>query len=302
MLAGLRENYVNVLTSGAHLLILAVAADSESREGWMIGLGLVAVISFFAWMGNFRRGRLIADTPTSRIASAAQGFVELVGSGNSPNNAPLFSRLTRTPCLWYAFLVERRNSDNKWVVEERGQSEETFIITDGSGECVVDPDGAEVMTRDRHTWREGDHRYTERLLVPMDTIYVLGEFISMGGAGSVLDLRRDVGERLAEWKRDTSALLHRFDKNGDGSLDLVEWEAARREAVREVQAEHRDIRARDAVHMMRRPRDGRPYLLANLAPESLARKYRFWGAFHLTVLFGGVGGLAALMFNPGWFA
>lgn len=35
----------------------------------------VAAVSFFAWMANYRRYRQIHDLPTSRIASAAQGYV-----------------------------------------------------------------------------------------------------------------------------------------------------------------------------------------------------------------------------------
>jgi len=67
--------------------------------------------------------------------------------------------------------------------------------------------------------------------------------------------------------------------------------------MREVEKEHREIRAADGIHVMRAPKNGRPFLLSNLSPQKLRNTYRCWGAVHLTVLFLAVAG--ALWFWQG---
>ena len=75
MLESLRLHYANLLTSGGHLVLLLVGFQIGSIEAWPYILGLICAISFFAWTSNQRRSRLILDTPTSKITSAAQGYV-----------------------------------------------------------------------------------------------------------------------------------------------------------------------------------------------------------------------------------
>lgn len=58
---------------------------------------LLAVIGLIAWTSTFRRRRAITDTPTSRIASAAQGYVELSGQGRALDDPPLYAPLTQAP-------------------------------------------------------------------------------------------------------------------------------------------------------------------------------------------------------------
>ena len=68
-------------------------ADQSDFGFWL--LWLVAAVAGGAWFA-FRWlhiARMIEDTPTSRIRSAAQGYVELAGRcralGSTPNLAPL---------------------------------------------------------------------------------------------------------------------------------------------------------------------------------------------------------------------
>jgi hypothetical protein len=299
MLEGVRQQWTgqwsNLLTSGGHLLLLLVGFQIGEPAGWMAVFGLIAAIGFFAWIGNYRRLRLMADTPTSRVASAAQGHVELFGNARQHPGHTLLSKLTGLPCLWFYYLIERRNSDNKWVREDSGCSDDTFLLADDSGECIIDPDFAEITSRHNSTWIKGDYRYTERLLLPQEKIYAIGEFTSVGGAGSPLDMKEDVGALLAEWKHDRVAMLERFDLDRDGEIDEREWMLARAQAQREVQVRHREIRAQDSSHILRKPRDGRPFLISNIAPHKLLGRYRFWSAFHLAVFFIAVGGTAYML-------
>ena len=296
MLEGLRQHYVNLLTSGGHLVLLFIGFKIDSREAWPIILGLIGVISFFAWIGNQRRSRLILDTPTSRIGSAAQGYVEVTGRARQVHDIPLLSKLALLPCVWYRYIIERERNDNKgYDIVEQGTSDDTILIDDDSGQCFIDPDYAEVITRHKQVWKKGDCRYTEYLLSPLDTIYAIGEFTTLGGANSDLDFKGDLSALLTEWKRDKDNMHERFDLNKDGQIDPMEWELTVLAAKREVAKQHGEIRLRDGVHLLRKPGDGRLFLLSNLPEENLARKYVLWGGFHLLAFIGATGSAVYLL-------
>jgi len=286
MLVRLRRGYGNLVTSGAQLVLIVVGLQTESALGMAVCLGLMAPISLVAWTSAYRRARAIDDTPTSRIASAAQGYAELIGMGKALAGVPLISPVSQLPCLWYRYTIERRDSDNKWRMEEQGESDASFILGDGTGECVVDPEGAEMLISKKDTWMQGKRRYTQWLLIEHQTVYALGQFVTRGSVDLALDVNQDVGQLLAEWKKQPSGLLPRFDLDGDGQLDLREWELARAQARREVLANHRELRNSAELHLMQRPTGGRHYIISDLDPAGLARRYRLWSWFHLAVFFG----------------
>lgn len=291
MIDRLRREYAQFVTSGAQLVLLFFGAQSESRDGWLISLGLVALLSLAAWLSTLHRRRAIADTPTSRIASAAQGYVEVRGSGLPFADAPILARLSGLPCLWYRFQVEEKDYAGKWRTIERGESDASFVVDDGSGVCVVDPEHAEILTRHKDVWSVGDHRNSEWKLLAGDTIYALGEFSTIGGATLELDAAAELRDLLGEWKKDRGQLLARYDLDRNGELSTQEWALARQAAKREVSRRQRELRASADINVLRRPADGRLYLLANLDPERIARRYLGWAAFHLVVFFAAIGAI-----------
>lgn len=286
MLVRLRRGYGNLVTSGGQLILLLVGLKTESSLGMFVCVALMAPLSLVAWTSAYRRTRAVADTPTSRVASAAQGYVELIGTGKPLAGAPLMSPLTHLPCLWFRYTVERKDSENKWVQESKGESDASFILDDDTGECVVDPEGAEMLVTKKDTWIEGDRRYTQWLLIERQTIYALGQFATRGSVDLDLSVAEDVKHLLAEWKSRPAELLQRFDLDKNGQLDLREWELARSQAKREVLANHRDLRASAELHVMHLPQDGRHYIISDLDPGKLASKYRWWAWFHIAVFFG----------------
>jgi hypothetical protein len=290
MIVNLRREYGQFITSGAQLGLLIIGLQQESRAGWMTCVTLMAIVSLFAWMSTMRRRRAIVDTPTSRIASAAQGYVELHGTGKPLDYPPLLSHLTQLPCLWYRYVVEEKSND-KWRTVSKGESDVAFIVDDGTGRCVVDVDGAEILTRHKETWERGGYRNTEWKLLIDDPVYAIGEFRTVGGGTLELDANSDLNALLAEWKKDQPRLLKRFDLDGDGSVDMKEWTLARQAARREVSRLHREARAEADVHTLRCPAAGRLYLLSNLDPDKITRRYLWWAAFHLVVFFGALGAL-----------
>lgn len=285
----LQGSYVNSITSGSYLLILIVGVKAEHPAGWIFSLGLIALIGFLAWTSAFRRSRAIADTPTSRIDSAAQGYVELSGDAS---NAPEYRvrAMSGAECVWFQCVTYRKDSDDKWQEIDRQTSDSIFALLDKTGSCMVDPEGAEIMTTHHRTWYDGHYKFVEEQLIPGDALYALGEFSTIGGANSALDLDADVTALLTQWKKDKPALLKRFDLDGNNEIDLKEWQLARNAAKREVEKQHRELRLQAGVHVMRQPASGQLYLLSNLSPQQLHRRYALWSWFHLAAFFGGVSG------------
>ena len=281
----LRDFSRNWLTGGLHLLIVVIAAQAESAEVWPFAFALMALVSLFAWMENYRRYRCVHDLPTSRIATAAQGYVELFGRSAQIADSPVLSPLTGLPCCWYRYCVERKTSNDKWQHEDSGESLAHFLLVDDSGECVISPDGAEVLYARKSTWTRGDRRYSEWLLLPHGVLYAIGDFRTTGGATLELDENKDASQLLADWKKDERELLRRFDTNHDGKLDLSEWERARLDAHREVQKQHADLRAGEGVHLLCKPGDGRVFLLAAEIPDRIGRWFAWWSCAHLAMFF-----------------
>jgi hypothetical protein len=293
MAAAYRYSTGEWVTSGAQFFLLIVAAQIGTSAGWRYCLAALAALSFAAWIASYRRYRQIDDLPTSRIGSAAQGYVELYGRAAMLDGAPVLSRLTGLPCCWYRYTIERKDSGNNWKHEESGMSNAHFLLRDATGDCVVSPEGAEVSGIPSDTRIDGDYRYTEWLILPGAPLYALGDFRTVGGALAELDERGDVNALLADWKRDRGTLLARYDTDRNGEIDLAEWEAARRDALHAVHEEQRETRMQDGVHIIGKPCDGRLFILARDPPGRLVRRYARWSALHLAVFF--LAGAGALL-------
>jgi hypothetical protein len=253
-------------------------------------------VSFFAWMANYRRYRQIHDLPTSKVVSAAQGYVELFGRSVPIPDSPVIAPLSHSPCCWYSYCIERKGSDNKWKHEKSDESIAHFLLVDDTGQVVVSPDGAEICYASSRTWIEGSRRYTEELLLPEGQLYALGEFSTSTAGHDAREESNDVSALLADWKKDEAQLLTRFDTDKSGTLDLKEWEQARLAARREARRQRGRTPAVEGVHLLRKPADGRVFILAAELPEKIGNRYAFWSWAHLAFLFGA--GIASfLMFR-----
>ena len=264
-----RHDYANLALSGGNLLILLLGLKLQSRIGWQLSFALVGLTSFWAWFANLKRYRTVADTPTSRIASAPQGYIEITGRGQQPPGASLVSPLSGLPCLWYRYRIERRNGD-RWEYVESGISHDTFGVSDGSGQLLVDPDGAEIITSRKQVSNTDGYRRTEWTLIEGETLYVIGEHVTLGGPNAVLDKKADLATLLAEWER------------------------ARQAASDEVDRTHLDIRLKDGIHLLRKPAHGQPFLIANREVTALVRHFRLWSWAHLVLILVALAGLGFL--------
>lgn len=279
---------------------------------WWGGVLAVLGVALSGWgaVRQWRRARLIEDTPTSRVRSAAQGYTELCGFVRAPEGQSIQAPLTAVPCVWFEYRIERyrrRGRSSRWETIERGRSEEAVVLDDDTGRCMIDPRHAEVITAGRRRWYGrrrhprggvakgalsgvhrllggGRYRYSERWIAPGEWLYALGWFETLHAPSGVLRQRDRTRELLREWKCDREQLLARFDRDGDGEIDLKEWELARQAAAR--QARYHVLREPEdePVHTLScPPRRRQPYVLATRAPHALSRRYRYW-AFALAVL------------------
>src|SRR3954468_2791542 len=281
---------------GFYLAAPFILLQIRDERAYPFILPIIAVVAFIAWLLSLRRMLAISGTPTSRIASAAQGYVELVGRAMPHPGGALRSRFSRLPCVWYQYFTEERQRDGKWHRIENGRSNDSFLLNDGSALCLVDPENAEVLPRRTDVTNQGtNYRCTESLILPQEQIYVIGEFSTVGGATVDLNLDRDVGELLAKWKLDKPTLLARFDLNKDGQISEQEWMLARAQARRDVRKTQNEIRSQPGTHMLHQPRDGRLFLISNIPLAKLEHRYKFWAWLHLAVLIAAVGGAAALL-------
>lgn len=295
MLVRLRREYAHLVTSGAQLLLLFAGLKLESRNGWLICLAIMAAISIVAWLSALNRLRAIRDTPTSKIASAAQGYVELIGRGRSFGETPLLGKLSLLPCLWYRYKIEQRDSEKDWRTIDSGESDDSFLLCDDTGVCVVDPEQAEILTLHRDQWQKDGHRYTEWKLIEQDRLYVIGQFRTQGGSNLEFDTRAELNALLAEWKNDMPTLHARFDLDNNGTLDMQEWMLARSAAKREVAKTMREAQAQLDMHIINQPRDGKLFLISNLTPNKLSRRFLLWSWAHLVIFFGALGGIGWLL-------
>jgi len=291
----------------------------EPVEYWLF---LAAVAAAGAW--GFIRGfrwwhwaRLIEDTPTSRVRSAAQGYVELTGTGRRMAGAPVIAPLSKLPCTWWSYTVERRVRDNrnrlKWRVVSRRVSDSLFYLEDETGRCIIDPEGADVLPAATDSWYGetplpvagppvhrgfrgfgSDYRYRESRMHDGDPLYAIGWFRTEGNVqpGAV---EEEVVALLRQWKRNQAVLLERFDADGDGTLSLPEWEKAREAAHEQIMTERRRHAAEPGVHILERPRDDRPLLLAAGDAERLARRYRWHAVAGLVAFLGAATALAWIL-------
>lgn len=267
-----------------------------------------ALTGVIVMIGQLRRARLIEDTPTSKIRSAAQGYVELHGFACAVDDSLLVAPLTGTRCLWYRYKVERLEEGrhgNRWRVIQSATSQQFFLLDDHSGRCLVDPRQGEVTTLRRQRWLGGqqhsmglnqgrmafggsDYRYTEARLEEGDWLYLIGWFTTprMPGFEEQRLLRQK--QLLSEWKQNQDALVERFDVDGNGLVDVDEWERAREVASFQAAEAVIHTPVAEPLPVISRGSDRRrPYLIASEDPRQLSRRYR-WRAFGALLLGAGL--------------
>lgn len=281
-----------------------------SSSDWFLVIALIAGACFclFASLRLFHRARLIEDMPTSKIRSCSQGYVELYGTAKWIDGPEIHAPLSGQPCVWYSFTVEEyvAHAKHKWRHIDNGVSEGLFILEDDTGSCVIDPEDAEVTPSSSNTWygskrispvthtspldvlggalgssflRPSEkYRYTEKRLDQYESLYAIGEYISLG-TGYQQNLKDAAAAHLRELKQDKEKFVE-YDKNKDGEIDQQEWEEARQDAKRIVLEEQLSKPLPKRTHILKKPETKKyqPFLLSSKSETHMSRKNRIFSA------------------------
>jgi E3 Ubiquitin ligase len=128
---------------------MPVATFLSSRPENLFVFAAVGAIAGIYWFAKgfrlLQRKRLILNTPTSKVQSAAMGLVEINGLAASP--FVMVSPLKRVECYYYrsiAWQLKQKGKNSKWEKVAEEILHVPFYVNDGSGKVLVDPRGAEM--------------------------------------------------------------------------------------------------------------------------------------------------------------
>lgn len=295
--------------------------DVVAGMPWLHYLAFTAVAAglagFGAWAGITRLAlaRMIENVPTARVRSAPQGYVELSGTAQALPGAPIIAPLSGAPCAWYRYTIQSR-AQKSWTTVDKGVSDEVFVLRDETGDCLIDPDGAQVTTMRQRLWYGnsdwpkagsgerwgtrpenwqrklnrltgiqvesdfgigGSYRYTEEVILVGDPLYAVGRFHTLGDEYHAAGRAEIAADYLRRWKRHPE-VMKQFDTNGDGHVDHEEWQAARKMAEEQARKESAELASAGPIHTLVKPDNRRqPLLLANLDQFDLVQRNRFQG-------------------------
>ena len=158
--------------------------------------------------------RNIEDTPTSKIRSAAFGWVKLSGIIKPIDHLSTVGQLSGEPVAWSRYQVEQliqqrteNGTESYWKTLQLGASNTPFLLQDDTGEALILPFKAEIIPSEtliwygsspiapkppRNFWQwlfsgsSGRFRYTEQRLEFGKTIYAQGMFSNLKQHPSLL--------------------------------------------------------------------------------------------------------------------
>lgn len=271
-------------TLSTYIALVALGAFLGTTRHWLSVLSLLCIFSFVFWIAAYRKKRAFEDIPTSRIASAAQGYVEICGRVEQAAGCELTGPLSTEPCVWFHYsITEERGvgSDKRTHVIESKSYGVPFMLRDDTGECLVHPSGAEVNCDTTYRQQKDNRTYSEASIRTGDAIHVIGSFATRATQPDE-NLEQKTAALLKAWLAEPQDFFKRFDGDGDGRIAAAELAKARSAARAELQ--QRSVN-QGGTHTVRRPQDGRPYLIFNEDDHSKIMRIssgQVW--FHLAVL------------------
>ena len=265
--------------------------------GFLICPAAITLCCLWAFVRYLRFARLIEDTPTSKIRSAAQGFTELEGRAVLVAKSILASPLSGKACIWYRFKVERKidtGKSTRWRTVQSGSSPHPIRLDDTTGHCLLSQKGASIHTHLKKTWygmsaspslksversdsflQYGNYRYSEELITENTPLYALGHFKTVR-ANDGFQQHQAVANIIGSWKADYQELLAKFDKNNDGTLDAREWKLVRLAAKLEADDLSKELLNEAEIHTMEKPPRSLPYLISTGEQDSFANKFKWY--------------------------
>jgi hypothetical protein len=295
-------------------------ASPHDRPDGILWLLLFGPFALIHGLRTFNEKRLIENTPTSKVRSAAMGPVELAGIARwrKPQKAPM----SGMDCCWWDCQVQELRSSGKdrhWATIHHASSVDLFYLDDTTGRVLVSPLGAELhilkntfdlnaSTRiqfapvltgwglDDMNWFGGERRLRilESVIPDCAPIFVMGELISL--VSHVVDRQARFRERMRAVKADPARMAE-ADANHDGTVDAEEWDAFR---ARQEDAFITEELARAAQQppqadtMLVQAPDDRPFIISTGTEGDLL------GSFRWLAPLGVIGGITMSALGVAW--
>jgi hypothetical protein len=141
-----------------------MSSDGDSILYPTLGFGF-GLYLFFKGFREFRKYRMMADTPVIPVRSMAMGRVEIYGTARGEQQ--VVSPVSHTPCFWYRVEIEKRTKDSKgrerWSHFRTDVNGVSFYLEDATGKVRVNPHEAELDLKQQcRVERYGD-TYIERV-------------------------------------------------------------------------------------------------------------------------------------------
>lgn len=260
----------------------------DAVEFWL-GIIIVSGLSLWAFRHMYLRyhhARVIENVPTSKIRSAPQGYIELIGDTRMMEGPVTISPLTSTVCVWFRYKIEEKVTTRignkrrtRWRVVKQQTSDELFFLEDDTGRCVIDPDDADVFTDHKRTWYKHDvvpsRRYTEELILQNYPLYAIGLFKTVANVEHQ-KFREHVSHLLREWKNtDPNLLLDKYDTDRNGDISPQEWEQAKIDAERQVKQEHGHKEKLEELSVLKSsPHSDQAFILSTESEANLVKRYK----------------------------
>lgn len=243
-------------------LLLCYGVAGHLSVAW---LWLPALFNLYFALGLYRRYRLVTDTAISRISSGAQGYSRLEGQAWLPDGEAYRGLAFLPVTVWLPGHIES----------------EPFYLADEAGRCLLFPQQAEIVTQPADT-----HLYWLHAIYPGQTLFVLGDMRTSGGANKKLCYRERVSELLSDWKSRPATLIEHFDANNNGRLEAEEWDQVVQSAQRLAAEDIQEQRSQPGTHIIDSSVGGRLFMITNILPEVLALRYRVASWIHSVVWLG----------------
>lgn len=265
--------------------IEAEIINLDPVEFWLISAVIagLALWAFRKMIASYWAARTIENVPTAKIRSAAQGYVELIGNTKMIDGPVIASPLSGKTCVWFRYIIEERRTTHSkngrrtsWVKIKEQVSDELFLLEDETGQCVIDPEDADVITDNKNRWHNDKviprRRYTEWLITQNEHLYAIGLFKSITHIEQQ-KVREQVSDLLRQWKKnDPNRLVHLYDTNKDGEVDMHEWQQVREDAEKQVKQQNNDFGSLNVLASS--PQHDQQFILSTLPETHLVNRYK----------------------------
>jgi len=148
---------------------LTVSTDTGKLEFWAAVGAVAGVFLFIRGFVMLREKRIIMNTPSSKIRSAAMGLVEVSGAARGPQTIP--AGITGEPCYYYraiAWQLRQNGKNESWKKVADESLYVPFFVDDSTGCLLVDPQGAELDVHRNFKDEIGSSFFRTNELMPAD--------------------------------------------------------------------------------------------------------------------------------------